>query len=209
MILRKLHRAAGIAVAAFVCLHIANHLVALVGVSSHIAFMMVARLVYRQPAIETLLLISILIQVSSGLLLFALGWKRRSGIVPWIQAASGAYLAFFLALHVSAVFYGRTVLHLDTNFYYAAAGFFVTPYQFFFAPYYFLAVVAVFTHLGCAAYGKLDARPRVVRMLSLVLPSALGAVAALLIVLCLAGVLRPVEMPAKYMATFAHPIHRN
>ena len=53
MILLILHRAAGIAVAAFVCLHIANHLVALVGVSSHIAFMMVARLVYRQPAIGT------------------------------------------------------------------------------------------------------------------------------------------------------------
>lgn len=36
---------------------------------------------------------------------------------------------------------------VDTNFYFAAAGFHVPPNQLLFGPYYFLAVLALFTHL--------------------------------------------------------------
>jgi hypothetical protein len=115
----------------------------------------------------------------------------------------GAYLAFFLLVHVTAVLFGRSVLRLDTNFYFAAAGFYVPPYQYFFAPYYFLAVLALFTHLGCAAYWQVEARSRAARVLALALPLATGSVIALLVVLSLAGMLRQVDMPAKYTATYA------
>ncbi len=203
MSLRTLHRTSALVVVAFACLHIANHLAALVGVSSHIGFMEAARSVYRLRVVETLLLLCVAFQVTSGLWLVVAGGKQRHGLVPWVQAIAGAYLAFFLLVHVSAILYGRAILHLDTNFYFAAAGFHVPPYQFFFAPYYFLAVLALFTHLGCAAYWRIAAHRRVARALAIILPAGFAAVAALLIVLCLAGIVRPVEIPAEYKATYA------
>ena len=114
-----------------------------------------------------------------------------------------ALLAFFLLVHVGAVLYGRTVLNLDTNFYFAAAGFHVPPNQFFFAPYYFLAILALFTHLGCAAYWHLQTAPPRTRALAIALPMVVGGAVSLLIVLSLAGKLQPVEVPAKYKATYA------
>jgi len=207
MTLRKLHGLSALLIAAYACLHIANHLVGLSGVSAHIAFMHTARFVYRAPVVEVLLLLCVAFQVFSGLSLVVRGWKQRHGFIPWLQALAGAYLAYFLLIHVSAVLFGRTVLHLDTNFYYAAAGFHVPPFQFFFAPYYFLAVFALFTHLGCAAYWQLQARSPLARILAVALPAGAGLVVSLLIVFSLAGVLYPVDIPPEYKATYA-PQHR-
>ncbi len=98
--------------------------------------------------------------------------------------------------------FGRTVLDLDTNFYFAAAGFHVPPNQFLFAPYYFFAVLALFTHLGCAAYWRLQAASRVAKGLAVGVPMLVGGVLSLLLVLSLAGMLQPVDVPAKYKATY-------
>lgn len=203
MKLRALHKTSAILIIAFACLHITNHLASLAGVPSHIAFMEVARKLYRHPIIEIPLLFCVAFQVGSGLWLVIRGWKERQGWLAWLQAISGTVLAFFLLVHVGAVLYGRIVLNLDTNFYYAAAGFHVPPNQFFFGPYYFLAVLALFTHLGCAAYWLLHASTRSIRLLAVALPMLVGGAVALLIVLSLAGKLQPVEVPAKYKATYA------
>jgi succinate dehydrogenase/fumarate reductase cytochrome b subunit len=202
MTLRALHRSSAYLVAAFACLHIANHLAGLWGVATHIAFMDSARLVYRSVLVEVVLLLCVAFQAGSGLTLVVRGWRQRRGFVPWLQALSGAYLSFFLLVHVSAIVSGRVLLNLDTNFYFAAAGFHVPPYPFFFVPYYFLAVVALFTHLGCAAYWQLQERSRLARVLVLAVPASVSAVLALLIVLLLAGQLQPFEVPAKYKATY-------
>ena len=203
MKLRTLHKASAILIAAFACLHIANHLASLAGIPWHIAFMEVARKLYRQPIVEFPLLLCVAFQVTSGLWFVTHGWKQRPGGVAWLQAISGALLAFFLLVHVGAVLYGRTVLNLDTNFYFAAAGFHVPPNQFFFGPYYFLGVFALFTHLGSAAYWHLQTSPPKTRAFALALPMLVGGVLSLLIVLSLAGKLQPVEVPAKYKATYA------
>jgi succinate dehydrogenase/fumarate reductase cytochrome b subunit len=202
MKLRTLHRASAILIAAFTCLHIANHLASLLGVPSHIAFMEVARKLYRQPIIEIPLLVCVVLQVASGLWFIIRGWTQRHGGVAWLQAISGTLLAFFLLVHVGAVLYGRAVLHLDTNFYFAAAGFHVPPNQLFFGPYYFLAVPALFTHLGCAAYWRFDTLPPKARRLVIALPMLAGGAVSLLIVLSLAGKLQPFEVPAAYKATY-------
>jgi hypothetical protein len=111
-------------------------------------------------------------------------------------------LAFFLVLHVGAVLFGRQVLGLDTNFYYAAAGMHVSPYGYFFAPYYFLAVLALFAHLGCAAYWRFEASSSHVRRWAVGLPLLAGFIIAALLVLSLAGRLQPFEVPQRYLATF-------
>jgi|SRR5690242_9211461 succinate dehydrogenase/fumarate reductase cytochrome b subunit len=203
MALRDLHRTSAAVIGVFAVVHIANHLVSLSGVPAHIAFMAAARSVYRELAVESLLLFCVAFQIASGLWLVLRGWRQRAGAVAWLQAISGTYLAFFFLVHIAAILFGRSVLGLDTNFYYAAAGFHVPPYQLFFAPYYFLGVLALFTHLGCAAYRRVDSRPRVVRTLALALPMSVGAVVSLLIGLSLAGHIVPVDIPAKYRATYA------
>ena len=134
--------------------HVANHLAGLAGAAAHIAFMQAARAVYRQPAAEALLLACVAFQSLSGLWLAVVRRKERRSFVAWAQAASGAYLAFFLLIHVGAVMAGRFALGLDTNFYFAAAGLHVRPYACFFVPYYGLAVLAVFAHLACAARAR-------------------------------------------------------
>jgi succinate dehydrogenase/fumarate reductase cytochrome b subunit len=146
---RRLHRAVGGILAVFVAVHIANHLAALAGVDAHVRFMERARLVYRQPVVEAVLLACVVLQAASGLRMAWAGRTRRRGLLAWAQAASGAYVALFLAIHVGAVLVGRAG-GLDTNFYFAAAGLHVWPFVLFFAPYYFLAVAALFVHLGCA-----------------------------------------------------------
>jgi hypothetical protein len=202
MNLRLFHRTVAVLVLLFVVVHVANHLASLSIISTHIAFMGAARTVYRQPVIEVVLLSCVAFQVASGLRLVIRGWRQRSGWIAWFQALSGAYLAFFLLLHVGAVLCGRTVLHLDTNFYFAAAGLNVHPFQLFFAPYYFLAIFALFAHLGCAVYWQSHAASRMAAVLAIGLPTLVGALVAMAIVLALAGMINPVDVPPKYKATF-------
>ena len=123
MTLRTLHRSSAILIALFAFVHIANHLAGMAGVATHIAFMDAARLVYRNLVVEIVLLMCVAFQVGSGLTLALRGWRLRRGFVPWLQALSGAYLSFFLLVHVGAILSGRVLLNLDTNFYFAAAGF--------------------------------------------------------------------------------------
>lgn len=202
MTLRTLHRISAMLIAAFACVHLANHLASLSSVAAHLAFMDSARAIYRQPIVEVVLLSSVAFQVCSGLRFFVRGWKHRRGLIPWLQAASGLCLALFLLVHVGAVLFGRTALELDTNFFFAAAAFHVPPNQYVFAPYYFFAVVAFFTHIGCAAYRQVDVASRAAKSLAVGLPMAVGSAIGILTVLSLAGMIHPVEVPAKYLATY-------
>jgi succinate dehydrogenase/fumarate reductase cytochrome b subunit len=203
MTLRTLHAFSALLITAFAALHLSNHLMGLTGAEAHIAFMQAVRKVYRQPVVETLLLLAVAFQIGSGLTLVARGWKHRRGWVPWLQAGSGAYLALFLLNHAGAVLGGRTLLGLDTNFHFAAAGFHAPPFQWFFAPYYFLGVLALFTHLGCALYWLLQSAATLrVRQAVLVLAMGTGLVVAFTLVLMLAGVLYPVQIPQEYLDTF-------
>jgi hypothetical protein len=199
--LRRVHRTSAIAVTLFAVLHVANHLMALGSVDAHLRFMRAARLVYRQPLVEAVLLLCVSVQAASGLALLRTGWQRRSGVAAWLQAGSGAWLALFLAIHVAAVLFGRLVSGLDTNLHYAAAGLHVWPYQAFFLPYYFLAVAALFTHLGCVVSRRAVRTPGL-RAVVLGASVCVGVVASAAILAALMGALYPYEVPARYLASF-------
>jgi hypothetical protein len=186
----------------FLIVHIGNHLVGLSGQAAHQAYMTAARSIYRQPLVEAPLIVLLLWQIGSGLTMVARGWKSRKGAVAWLQALSGLYLAFFLLNHVGAVMGGRHVLGLDTDFRFAAAGFFVAPWQLFFAPYYFLALVALGAHVGCAFYWLLQSRSMAARQAALWTAVAVGAGLGLAFVLMLSGALFSVDIPAEYRATY-------
>lgn len=199
--LRVLHLASAMAVGLFLLLHIGNHIVGLAGQDAHIRAMAALRGIYRHPAVEYPLLALIAWQVASGLTMVARGWRQRSGFVGWTQALSGAYLAFFLLNHVGAVLGGRYFFGLDTDFRFAAAGFHVPYWPIFFAPYYFLAILALFLHLGCAIHWNLSEQGPG-RSIALPAMGLAGAVLGLAFVLMLGGLLYPVDIPDAYRATY-------
>jgi succinate dehydrogenase/fumarate reductase cytochrome b subunit len=206
---RTLHRSAAAAVGTYALVHLANHLAALGGVERHIAFMQTVRQVTRVPAVEALLLAAVAFQAGSGLLMVLRRRRQRSTrlqrrpLFDRLQEASGLTLAFFLLVHVVSVLFGRTVLGLDTNFYFAAAGLQVRPYPLFFVPYYGLAVAALFTHLACVLRRRLPAAMRLAtRDRAAWATIAAGAVLAVLIVASFSGVFYPIGLPPAYLATF-------
>ena len=198
-----LHRHSACLIAAFIVIHLGNHLIALNGIDAHIATMEALRNIYRQPLIELLLLTCVAFQIGSGLIFIKRRWHQRTDFYDRLQAISGGYLAFFLLNHVGAVLLGRSLLDLDTNFYFAAAGLHVNPFQYFFVPYYFLAVVAIFCHLACAARWLLRERltPQARDRISYIV-MAVGIVVSCLIMLAMTGTLYPVEIPTEYSAPY-------
>ena len=197
--LRVFHRATAIIVVLFVVAHLSNHLAALASLDAHLRLMEQLRLVYRQPVIEVFLLGCVSLQALTGLRLVWLRRKTRSGVIELLQAASGAYMALFLLIHVAAVLVGRAVYGLDTNFHYAAAGLHVYPFQYFFAPYYFLAVTALFAHLGCAVSWYVDSR---VRVWAVGIFLCIGVALSTLICAALMGKVYPYEVPERYKNTY-------
>lgn len=204
MTLRKLHAVSALLLSAFLVMHLVNHLAGLNGIDAHIAYMKTARIVYRQPFIEALILLTATFQVVSGMTLVIRGRGQRHSLVAWLQMLSGISVAIFLVIHVGSVMVGRLLLDLDTNFYFAAAGFHVHPFEYAFAPYYFLGVLALFTHLGCALYWKFEGWPATARALVMSGTIILGIAVATTIVLILDGKVHTVEIPAPYTDTF-HP----
>jgi succinate dehydrogenase/fumarate reductase cytochrome b subunit len=200
---RAYHRASAVLLGLFLAIHLINHIVALTGQAEHIAFMRAVRPLYRNAIIESLLLVLFAWQITSGVIMIWRGWKARHGAVAWLQAGSGSYLAIFITVHILSVLSGRLVLHLDTDFRFAAAGFHVPGWPWYFWPYYALAVFSLFAHIGCAIYWNVLGRNRRVADLVLGGMVVMGAALGLLIVSALAGQLYPVEIPTVYKATYS------
>lgn len=200
--LRAYHLTGGAALSLFVALHLVNHIVGLSGQAQHIAFMHAVRPLYRNAIVEPVLLALFASQAVSGVVMVVRGWRSRQGRIAWLQAGSGIYLAAFVTLHVIAVLFGRFALGLDTDFRFAAAGFHVPAWPWYFWPYYTLAVIALFTHVGCAIYWNTVDRNAVSARIILQVMMVTGAALGLLIVSGLAGNLYPVEIPALYSATY-------
>ena len=156
--IRIAHRVSAALLAIFLAVHLLNHVAGLWGVAAHIAFMEGARLVYRSPALEPLLLAAALVQIVSGVEQVRAGWGTRRGVWQRTQAVSGLYLAVFLANHTFWVLVARLGYGLDSNFYLAATFLTIWPLPILFAPYYAIGVLASFAHLACAAHFRIRGR---------------------------------------------------
>ena len=153
MTARQIHYVSGITLSLFVLLHVVNHLLALGGPEVHLKAMQLLRKGYRFPPFEILLLLSVALQVVSGLLLiFKL--RNKKTIYEWLQIINGLYLSFFMIYHVRAVLLGRYVWRVETDFHFAAGVIKAYPSKLFFIPYYLFSIVAVFAHVGCVHYLK-------------------------------------------------------
>ena len=100
--------------AAFLLLHLGDHLAGLWSGPAHAAVMTAIRHVYRNPVIEPALFALLLVQILSGILLLR---RRLAGpMEPFgiLQALTGFYVAVYLVSHVTAVLAARAG-GTDTN----------------------------------------------------------------------------------------------
>lgn len=155
MKIKNLHYFSGVTITLFIGLHLFNHLCSIQGITPHVEIMNTFRNLYRNMIIESLLLLAVIIQIISGLRLAFIKHKTSVSKFEKLQIWSGLYLAFFLIIHVSAVLTGRFYLHLDTNFYFGAAGINTYPFNLFFIPYYSLAILSFFSHIAAIHYQKM------------------------------------------------------
>ena len=148
MTIKKLHFITGLTITLFVGLHLFNHFFSLFGADRHIEIMNSLRPIYRNKLVETVLIIAVIIQIFSGIKLFRTNRKLATTFFDKLQIWTGLYLATFFVIHLSAVFVGRLILNLDTNFYFGVAGLNSFPFNLFFIPYYSLAIISFFGHIA-------------------------------------------------------------
>lgn len=155
MNIKKIHSFSALVITIFVSIHLLNHLYSILGAAQHIELMTNLRLIYRNVFVETILILSVFIQIISGIKLFI--DKRKIALTHFdkIQLWSGLYLAVFFTFHLTAVFIGRHFLNLDTNFYFGVAGLNLFPFNLFFIPYYGLAILSFFGHIASIHYKKM------------------------------------------------------
>jgi hypothetical protein len=190
----QLHRVSGIILAVFVSLHLANHLAVLISPEVHLKVMDALRLFYRNVVVETLVLLAVLTQIITGIKLASTKGTKQKGWTKW-QIWSGLYMAFFFAMHVSAVMIGRFLLKLDTDLYFGAAGLNVFPFNLFFVPYYSLAILAFFTHIASihaqkSTHQNADSQAKIILVA--------GAICTVLILLGMTNFLQGLTIPALY-----------
>lgn len=181
---------------AFFAAHMINHLVIYLGSEAHLAFMETLRAVYRFPLVELLLIWAILRQILAGirqLKRFGIKSKGRFTVLVY----SGLYLIFFLALHLSAIGIARYVQGVDTNLYFALAGY-RTSAALLVVPYYAVAIFAAFAHMGAVIWLRTRAaRPKFANVTYHA--GVYGGIAmALILSLGLSGLAVPFEIPQLY-----------
>lgn len=195
---KRLHAFTGFIILVFVILHLGNHLAALKGVDQHLEVMRIIRPFYRNIFSESILLLAIAFQIYSGISMFKrLNAKGNKNLL--IQKWTGLYLAVFFLFHLSAVFMGRLILHLDTNFYFGAAGLNSWPLSLFFISYYGLAILSIVLHAGNGIGSLLSGQSKNKSLSGRnILLLLLGASMAILIIYGLTGRFSGIEIPENY-----------
>jgi len=195
----RLHYLSGLILTVFIGLHLFNHLCGIAGADKHIEVMQGLRLFYRNIFIESILLMAVFVQIASGIKLFRKNRKTAVHTFDKLHIWTGLYLAAFFVIHVGSVLIGRSVLQLDTNFYYGVAGLNTFPYNLFFIPYYGLATISFFGHVAAIHSKKMKQpvfgwSPR--RQATAIL--TLGILITALIFYGLTNQFKGVNIPAEY-----------
>ena len=200
--MERLHKVSAAVVFAFLCLHFGNHFIGLEGRDAHVQFMDAARLVYRHPIIELAVVLAFVLQIITGVALARVIWRDKKDIIHQLQAASGLTLALFLLIHFATIAYGRMVLNLDTNFYFAAASLMTPGWKYAFYGIYGAGIFALFVHMGCIAYDIFKKTNKPVGYVFLVGITGLGVYVTWLLLMMYSGQLYPVNLPDAYAQMF-------
>lgn len=196
------HRWNSVFLGLFIVLHFATHLTGVVGIEAYNTMQNAVRVIYRNPVVEPVLLLCVVLQIGLGLQLLIRKTSRGlRGRWAYAQVISGFIVLFFLVQHLSAMALARWVEGLDTNFYWPASVMNGAPFIWYFLPYYFLGVVALFVHLGCGirlALLRSNLRPYATTGFWAL--SALGLAMAVIINLMLMGGFYDIDLPPEWVS---------
>jgi hypothetical protein len=150
---RVVHGVIAAAVLAFIAFHLVNHLFGLLGPQAHAAVMTVGRKLYRLPAVEAMLVVLLLLQLSLGAWL-AWRWSRQSmDGYRAVQVVTGVYLGFFVLTHMnSALVSARLLQGMVTDWAWASGaprGLLHDAWNIRLLPHYTLGVFCALAHLAC------------------------------------------------------------
>jgi len=199
----KLHYLSGLLIAAFVGVHIVNHINILWGKEFYMATMDLFRIIYRNSAIETLLLLAVVVQIITGIKLYIRNRKQASTFFEKLHIRTGLYLAFFFVIHITAVMVGRAILHQDTNFYYGAAGLNQFPFNLYFIPYYLLAIISFFGHLTAVHHVKMkESILGITPVVQSIIILIVGCALAMIVVWGMTNGFRGFAIPTEYQYRF-------
>ncbi|MBB3836119.1 hypothetical protein FHS57_000101 [Runella defluvii] len=153
---KSLHRISGIIIAIFAAAHLFNHAMAWYGIETHREIMEALRNIYRQPVVETVLLLCFGFQVYSGMKqAVALRKMPHLSLNDRLQMYAGLAFAFFIVQHIGAVVGQRLYFGTNTDFYFAARVVLEAPFKYYFVPYYFLGIMALGVHVAATHRKKI------------------------------------------------------
>lgn len=200
--LKTFHKINAIVVALFILVHLVTHLSGMFGIDAYDSVQAAFRIVYRQPAIEILLLASVTLQllVGANLLIASLRRKRPSGFWHWTQTISGGYFFIFMAQHLFSLGMARLYFDLDTTFYWPASVLSGPPFIYYFIPYYFFGVFAGVAHLGTGVrYWIMDAGyDRLANQVGIGF-LIIGAIVSAAIIPVISGAYFEIELPQEWI----------
>lgn len=150
---QRAHRISALLLVLFGAAHVGNHLAAVESLQAHVTVQNALRTVYRQPAIEALVVAAALAQVCSGWVIVSRARLQRANGLRNLQVLAGSFLGMFFLSHLTGVFSGR-LQHIDTTFAWATGGpggLLSNSRSPSFLPYYSLAVLAFGVHAAIAA----------------------------------------------------------
>jgi hypothetical protein len=136
----------------FLAWHLLNHMSAVWGLDANKKIMDTLRTWYRSDTVQPFLVALFVFQIASGLRLLWAKIPRVHDVYSSVQTATGAYLAVYIASHLTAVFIlGRLFLGIDTTFAWASGaptGLLLDSWNVRLIPHYSLAVLFVICHLA-------------------------------------------------------------
>ncbi len=192
--MERLHKVSAGFVFAFLCLHFANHLVGLEGLSAHQQFMDAARLVYRHPVVELCVLLAFVVQIITGVPLVRTIWSERKDFVHQLQAASGVAMVVFILAHVAWIAVARLALNLDTNIYFVASCFSNKPLGYVVYGFYGVGIMALFVHMGCIIFDIFKKTSRPLGYVCLTTTVGVGVYVTYLLLMMYSGHFYPIDV---------------
>jgi len=201
-VLRKAHRYNAIFLFVFIVVHMVTHLSGVFGIETYNRVQDAFRIVYRNPIVETVLLISITGQLFIGayLLVRRIRAKGVKGFWGWLQVISGGVFFVFMAQHLYSLGMARLYFGLDTNFYWPASVMSGPWFIYYFAPYYVLGVFALFAHIGAGVrFALMDNGSPVLAHRIGISFLAVGALISLAIPPIIAGAFFQIELPQEWI----------
>lgn len=202
MQLRDFHKYNAAILIVFLFIHLATHVSGIFGIATYNAVQNFFRTVYRNPAVEPVLIASISLQllVGAALLLRSLRRGPPDSRRAKLQVISGGFFFVFMAQHLFSLGMARLYFHLDTNFYWPASVLSGPPFIYYFVPYYFFGVWSVLAHVGIGVRYWIEesGRERAARRVEKAFILG-GALVSAFILPVIAGVWFDIDLPQEWI----------